>query len=207
MRKKILGSVCFVLAIIIIITTGTSFAYFSSSAGSNNSITGKTMNFDVDLKLDTVYNATQLVPLSDDLVDATIKKTSNKCIDSKGYQVCSLFKLTLTNNGDAQILNGYVSTDTTTYTTDNLKYQVFNSSYIPVSDVMTVSRTITNKVYFKKSSNMVSTTINNTNVIYYLVIWLTETNGLQDDDYAKAFSGKVGFESVSGGNVSVKFSV
>lgn len=206
MKKKILGSVCFALAIIIIITTGTTFAYFSSSAGSNNSITGKTMNFDVDLKLDTVYNATQLVPLSDSLVDDAIKKTSNKCIDTKGNQVCSLFKLTLTNNGDAQKLNGYVSTDTTTYTTDNLKYQIFNSSYVPVSDVMTISRTLNNKVYFKKSSNMVSTSINSTNVIYYLVIWLKETSSLQTSDYSKTFSGKIGFESVSGGNVSVKFS-
>lgn len=207
MENKIIGTVCLVLGIIIIVSTGTSFAYFSATASSTgDDITGTTANFEVKLNSAVVYKATELVPLSDDLIDEAITKSSNKCIDSKGYDVCSLYSLTLTNSGDAQILNGYISTISTTYTTDNLKCQLFNSSYNPVSDIITISRTTNEKKYFKSGNNNIATEVNNRDVTYYLAIWLHETNELQNEDYAKTFAGEVVFESLYGDKISASFS-
>ena len=204
--KKAICSIFIVVAIIIVTTAGTSFAFFSATATSEGEdISGETFTFDDKLNMNTIYKAEQLIPLSDDLVDDAIKKASNKCIDSKGYQVCSLYEITLTNSGNAQILNGYVSTSSTDYTTDNLKYQIFDSTFTKVSDVMTLSRVLNEKVYFKKGNSLVSAPIDTSAITYYLVIWLTETNDSQNEDFAKTFSGKIAFESINGSTITANF--
>ena len=105
---------------------------------------------------------------------------------------------TLSNTGSSFTLNGYLKTSSTTYTTGNLKYQVYDTNYNAVTDVLTPSLTASQKVYFKKGSNNIETTINSTNVEYYLVMWITETNTMQTADYSKNYSGVVGFEAISG---------
>lgn len=205
MKKKIFGSVCLTLAIIIVVTAGTSFAYYTSS-GSSNNISGTNFKFDVSLDITPVYNATQLVPLKDSDVTKAISKSSNKCRDSKGYDVCSLYTLNLTNKGEAVIMNGYVTTSSTTYTTNNLKYQIFDSSFNPITDASIISKNSNGTVYFQKSANMVATELTSTNLSYYLVMWITETGEPQKEDYSKTFTGKVGFESINGGQISANFS-
>ena len=207
MRSKIIGTICLILGIVIIVTSSTTFAFYAVTVSTNgDDITGQTLNFDVRLNSSILYKATQLVPLNDSLIDEAITKTTNKCIDNKGYEVCSLYSLTLTNNGDAQVLNGYVSTANTTYTTDNLMCQLFDSNYNPVSDVVTLSRVAGEKKYFQKNNIRIATEVNNRDVTYYLAIWLHETNELQNEDYAKTFAGEVVFESLYGDKISASFS-
>lgn len=206
MKKKILGSVCLVLGIAILVTTSTSFAYFTASSDPNNSISGTTINFNVDLEISTIHKATQLIPLSNSLIDDAITKSSNKCIDSKNYEVCTLYSLELTNSGDPVIIDGYLKTTSTSYITDNLKCQLFDLNYNAVSDIMTISRVVNEKKYFMSGTNMVNTQLNtNGTNSYYLAIWLTETNTLQNDDYSKNFSGVIGFESINGETIEAKF--
>lgn len=204
MREKLIGTICLALGIIIFVTTGTSFAYFSVSAGDENTdITGTTINFDVDMKLETIHHSNQLIPLEDSLIGTAIK---NNCVDNNGYQVCSLYKITLTNSGDAQVLNGYItSTDETTYTTDHLKCQLFNSNLTSsVSGVTSLIKT-EDRQYFKlNDTSLYATEVTNNNVIY-LAIWLTETHTFQNEDYSKKFYGNITFESILGGEISAKF--
>ena len=84
---------------------------------------------------------------------------------------------------------------TTTYTTTNLKYQIFDSSYNAITDVMTISKTANDLVYFKKGTTKVSITSTGTKK-YYLAIWLSDTNSDQSSDYSKTFNGAIGFELV-----------
>ena len=204
MEKKIFGSICLVLGIAIIVSTGASFAYFSSSTSNEGNISGTTVNFDVNLNLTTIHQSTNMIPLQDTLV-ATAISGVNKCIDTKGYEVCSLYKITLTNSGDTFVLNGYLKTSSTTYTTGNLKYQIYDTNYTAISDVMTPSLTANEKVYFTKDSNMVTTSMNHNDTEYYLVMWITETNTLQNADYSKSYTGLVGFETLSGERIEATF--
>lgn len=216
MRSKIVGTICLVLGIIIIVSTGTSFAYFSaSSTVDGDQITGETINFDVALTSDTIYKSTRIIPLEDQYIDDAITKNTKKCIDSKGYEVCSLYTLTLINNGDANILNGYISTSTSDkpYITDNLRCQLFDTNYNPVSDITTISKNVDEKVYFKstvnETTNNLAIEVNNTTkkeTTYYLAIWLHETGEPQDEDYSKIFNGKVVFESIYGNKIHADFS-
>lgn len=205
MKKKVLSSIFITIIIIIVVTLGTTLAFFSASVSNEDVVKGEASTFDVELQLATVYKASQLVPLSDNLVPNAIGKSSNKCIDSQNYEVCTLYTLTLANSGKSQIVTGYVSTDSTTYTTDNLKYQIFDSNYNAITDVMTLSRVVSEKVYFKKDNSLVNASIDNTNITYYLAIWLSETVTSQSSDYSKTFTGKVGFESIYGDNVTATF--
>lgn len=205
MKSKLIGTICFVLGIIIFVSSGTTFAYFSATANNTgDDISGNTMSFDVSLTPTTIKKATQLIPLEDNLITTAITKNSNKCIDKKGYEVCTLYELRLSNSGDPQILNGFIQTKTATYTTDNLKCQLFDSNYNPVSDIMTLSRG-TDKTYFKKGSNYVTTDIEYNDVTYYLAIWLHETNQNQSEDYGKTFSGTIAFESINGNQIAAEF--
>lgn len=205
MKNKLLGTICLVLGIIIVVTTGTTYAYYITTTSSNK-ISGEGYKFNVSLTANTVYSATKLVPLNDSLVSSAISKSSNKCRDSRGYEVCSLYSLTLSNTGESETLNGFVSTTSTTYTTDNLKYQIFDSSYNAITDATVISRVVDEKKYFKKSNAMVNTQINSTNVTYYIAIWLHDTGALQNSDYSKTFSGKVGFESIHGEELKANIS-
>lgn len=204
-KKKILITI-FAVVVICIVIFGTTYAFLLVS-NSSGGIAGKTESFEVDLNVTDVYKASKMVPLEDNLVVSAIKKSSNKCIDSKGYEVCSLYNLTLTNDGNNEILNGYVKTSSSTYETDNLKYQIYDTNYNAISDVMTISRTKDEMVYFDNSGTRVSVNLGNTTTNYYLVVWLTETGSTQKIDYSKAFSGKIGFESSTGSIVEASFNV
>lgn len=203
MRKKIIGTICLALGIIVIVTTGTSFAYFSASADSDEKIEGSTMTFSVDLEVEEVYKSNQLVPIADSIIPTAI---NNECIDSKGYEVCSLYKITLTNTGEPVVLNGYITAETgTNYTTDHLKGQLFSSNLATSISTVTTLTNQTGKQYFKiDETNLYSVETQKTNTLY-LAIWLTETGDYQNDDYNKDFVGKIAFESIGGGQISAKF--
>lgn len=193
MKKKLLYSILGVLAISVL-TFGVTYAYFEAMAQAN--ITGEaTGGVDTILTLEKTYHASKLVPLDDSLIKTAISKNTNKCIDKSGYEICSLYKITLENNVDSENLYGYIRTEESTYTTDNLKYQFFDSSYNPLTDVMTLSKTKDDIVYFQKNETNYSVTVQG-NITYYLAVWLTDTGEEQSEDYSKDFSGFIGFESL-----------
>lgn len=209
MRDKIIGTVCLVLGIIVIVSTGTSFAYFTAATNSSgDDITGTTMNFDVDLSLEETYTATELVPLEDNLI---LTAVNNNCKDSYGYEVCSLYKITLINNGDPQILNAHITAqEGTTYITENLKGQLINSDLtVAISNPLILTdeneTNTEDRRYFRiDETNLYATEITTTETMY-LAIWLTETHDYQNDDYSKDYLGSIAFESISGEKVVATF--
>lgn len=194
MKDKLILSILSVVAISVF-TFGATYAYYTASV--TESIEGEAQGgIKTTLLLNTVHNATRLVPLKDNLVSTAISKASNKCVDKNNYQVCSLYKITLTNEEDNEILYGYVRTETSTYTTDNLKYQIFDSNYNALTDIMSLSSVSGTPVYFKKNSADYSVSSTGTST-YYLAIWLKDIGKEQSEDYSKNFSGYIGFESVN----------
>ncbi len=194
MKKNLLIAIISVFTIGLVTFAGT-YAYFVAS--SSATITGETENSVAStLSLTTTHVAEDLVPLSDNLIKNAVSKSSNKCIDKDGYEVCTLYQVTLSNKSASENLYGYIRTGTSTYTTDHLKFQVFDPSFTALTDVMTLSNVTDEIVYFEKGSDYYTTTSNGT-VTYYLAIWLSDTGLPQPEDYSKTFDGFVGFESVS----------
>ena len=56
MKQKLFSSICLVLAIVIVVTTSTTFAYLIASSENTTDVSGKTADFNVKLALTTVHN-------------------------------------------------------------------------------------------------------------------------------------------------------
>lgn len=197
MEKKLNKILVSVLAVILIttLTVGVTYAYLVAHDSQN--ITVKSASgINSVLTLTTVKETSNMVPIMDNKIVTAIK---NNCVDKNNYDVCSLYSVKLTNTSSAESLYGYVRTVSSSYTTTNLRYQIFDSSYNAVTDVMTISNSSDGFVYFEKSSSKLTITSNGTKN-YYFVIWLTDTGVEQSSDYSKVFNGAIGFELVGSGS-------
>lgn len=196
MEKKLNKILVSVLAVILIttLTVGVTYAYLV--AQDSKDVTIVTANgVNTTLTLEPIKVSNNLVPLNDTKVKTAIGKADKKCVDKNNYDVCSLYSVKLTNTSSVESLYGYVRTVSSSYTTTNLRYQIFDSSYNAVTDVMTISNSSDGFVYFEKSSSKLTVTSNGTKN-YYFVIWLTDTGAEQSSDYSKVFNGAIGFELV-----------
>ena len=203
---------CVVVLLIIALVASGTYAYFTLVVNVNNNgnIGGNTYKFDVSMDVNVIKQSTSLVPFSDDLIVDAISKT-NKCVDKDGYEICNIYKLNLTNNGNSdEILYGYVSTSNTTYVSDRLKYQVFtlnNGNYTAYTDPISVSLNTDEKVYFKKNNTLVnSSLVKGNSAEYYLVMWISLVLEDQNEDAGKSFNGYINFESFYGDRITAKFS-
>lgn len=205
-------SITFVLLLIITVS-GSSFAYFSASVSSNqNAITGKSDTFKVDLSVTTIKGG-NLIPVKDNLISSTLN-SGYICEDARGYSLCNLYRIRLTNMGDAQTLIGYIKTSSSTYETNHLKYQLFtlsNNTYTAVSDMSVVNHTVNAINYFTLGSNINFSLIdgNTTNQVsdYYLAIWISDPNVNQLEDQDKTYDGIITFISPGGETISTSFTV
>ena len=207
--------VSLLLCAVIFAAIGGTFAYFSAQVTSNeNDIHGQTYQFDVGLNITTIKND-KLIPLDDDLVDDTLNST-HVCTDARGYGICSLYQVTFNNTGAAQTMTGVLMTESTTYTTSNLKYQLFtydsvNTEYTAVSDAKTVptSANGTSAITLNNSNVNVSLSSGTTQApytaSYYLAIWLSDPGSNQLEDSNQTYSGVLTFTSSSGGRASASF--
>ena len=197
MEKKLNKILVSVLAVILIttLTVGVTYAYLVAHDSQN--ITVKSASgINSVLTLTTVKETSNMVPIMDNKIVTAVK---NNCVDKNNYDVCSLYSVKLTNTSSAESLYGYVRTVSSSYTTTNLRYQIFDSSYNAVTDIMTISNSSDSFVYFEKSSSKLTITSNGTKN-YYFVIWLTDTGAEQSSDYSKVFNGAIGFELVGSGS-------
>lgn len=186
------------------------YSYFQSRTQKNN-VSGATLEMRYFVEANSMYQASKLIPVSSSTVDTAVNKNSNVCRDSSDKDVCSLYEVTVTNNGLALGLTGFVRTDTSSYVTSNLKYKVYTksgSTYTAVTDDLSVSNESGNSVYFKKGSNNVSITLsNNQSQTYYVAFWINELNSDQSNDEGKSFSCKFGFEGMNGSELTASFNV
>lgn len=112
------------VATLVVAIIGATFAYFSASVTAKNTVDLTAYEFNAEINLTPVVAPTnaKIVPL---LPEATladgVSQTYDKnllyamnegnCVDSKGYQVCAVYEISVKNNGSAAItLNGTLTT-------------------------------------------------------------------------------------------------
>ena len=193
--------------------SGGTYAYLSATTFDNTEITGKTRTLDVNVSVTTVKSG-NLLPTADNLIITSLNG-SYPCEDSRGYRLCSIYEVTLTNTGIPVQLDSYLEVNgSTTYTVNHMKYQMFTKSgntYTSISDAGTFDITGGSKTYLRLSSNNVSFSLNDGTVSnyssnYYLVVWLSDIGSNQLEDVDKTFSANIAFESESGIPVKAQFS-
>ena len=196
---------------------GASYAYFAVSASNNNQISGDAAMVSIDLNVNKVFpvsnnDGKDLVPqLSGSALDSALK---TGCIDSNGNAVCQVYKIKVKNSGSAAYtINGSISffsddvmETNVTSSMPNLRWMIASS----VDEVNSNNSVLGNSTIYVANAEGSSFDENvnlaiNIEKIYYLVVWVNETNNSQVD-LGNSFFGKVTFISSNGNGVTATFS-
>ena len=223
------------VATLIVAIIGATFAWFSASVGSGeNDVNLTAYQFDAKLTVERVFptkeNASKkIIPFVPDKVlreglenetnnmNYALNEATNKCVDSSGYLVCSLYKITVTNNGsDAIELDGTVTTIETTPPTEkgttltangDLKAQII--SYADgkytythnLSKALALPNTVSGsgKLIMDPATLTVGATSGANTAELYVLVWLNDSTENQSSMMGASYKGQFIFSAVGMG--------
>ena len=222
------------VATLIVAIIGATFAWFSASVGSGeNDVNLTAYQFDADLTVERVFptaeNASKkIIPFVPDKVlregqgDQTnnmnyaLNEATNKCVDSSGYLVCSLYKITVTNNGSNAIeLDGSVTTMETTATetgttltaNGDLKAQIISYADGKYTYTHNLSKALalpntasgSGKLIMDPATLTVGATPGANTAELYVLVWLNDTTENQSTMMGASYKGQFIFSAVGMG--------
>ena len=221
------------VATLIVAIIGATFAWFSASVGSGeNDVNLTAYQFDAKLTVERVFptaeNASKkIIPFVPDKVlregqenetnnmNYALNEATNKCVDSSGYLVCSLYKITVTNNGsDAIELDGTVTTIETTPTekgttltaNGDLKAQIISyaeGKYTYTHDLgkaLALPNTDgSGKLIMDPATLTVGATPGANTAELYVLVWLNDSTENQSSMMGASYKGQFIFSAVGMG--------
>ena len=221
------------VATLIVAIIGATFAWFSASVGSGeNDVNLTAYQFDADLTVERVFptdkNASKkIIPFVPDKVlregqgDQTnnmnyaLNEATDKCVDSSGYLVCSLYKITVTNNGsDAIELDGSVTTMETTATktgttltaNGDLKAQIISYADGKYTYTHNLSKALalpntdgSGKLIMDPATLTVGATPGANTAELYVLVWLNDSTENQSTMMGASYKGQFIFSAVGMG--------
>lgn len=220
------------VATLIVAIIGATFAWFSASVSSGeNDVNLTAYQFDAELTVDRVFptaeNASKkIIPfvpnkvLREGLENETnnmnyaLNEATKKCVDSSGYLVCSLYKITVTNNGsDAIELDGTVTTIETTPTetgltaNGDLKAQIISyadGKYTYTHDLnkaLALPNTVSGsgKLIMDPATLTVGATPGANTAELYVLVWLNDSTENQSSMMGASYKGQFIFSAVGMG--------
>ena len=217
------------VATLIVAIIGATFAWFSASVGSGeNDVNLTAYQFDADLTVERVFptaeNASKkIIPFIPDKVlregpenetnnmNYALNEATNKCVDSSGYLVCSLYKITVTNNGsDAIELDGSVTTmetGTTLTANGDLKAQIISYADGKYTYTHNLSKALalpntasgSGKLIMDPATLTVGATPGANTAELYVLVWLNDTTENQSSMMGASYKGQFIFSAVGMG--------
>ena len=197
---------------LIVAIVGATFAYFTAQLSNDTPVEVQSYKFSAGMSVEqarptatkTEEGYKALIPLDDDNIIKAVDENLNNCVDKNGYLVCKAYKITISNTGSAMSLTGKLTAETNGFT--NLKYQILDSNLQAISGSNATAITGTTDSNFAFDGGSDSFTVAEgtpelaTKATYYLVLWLSNTDGAaQDDEQEQSFKGSIVFNSTAGG--------
>ena len=221
------------VATLIVAIIGATFAWFSASVGSGeNDVNLTAYQFDANLTVERIFpteeNASRkIIPFVPDKVlregqenktnnmNYALNEATNKCVDSSGYLVCSLYKITVTNNGsDAIELDGTVTTIETTPTetgttltaNGDLKAQIISYAEGKYTYTHNLSKALalpntdgSGKLIMDPATLTVGATPGANTAELYVLVWLNDSTENQSSMMGASYKGQFIFSAVGMG--------
>ena len=222
------------VATLIVAIIGATFAWFSASVGSGeNDVNLTAYQFDAKLTVERVFptaeNASKkIIPFVPDKVlregqenetnnmNYALNEATKKCVDSSGYLVCSLYKITVTNNGSDSIeLDGSVTTMETTPTktgttmtaNGDLKAQIISYADGKYTYTHNLSKALalpntasgSGKLIMDPATLTVGATPGANTAELYVLVWLNDTTESQSSMMGASYKGQFIFSAVGMG--------
>ena len=182
------------VATLIVAIIGATFAYFTASGSSDDTITGQTATASsVGIAVAPVYPTVEsgkqlgtgrMVPL-DSTADMTSALTK-QCIDDNGYVACQVYKITVTNENSDPVL-ATTQLRLSVGTIANMKWQLMNAEGTAVDSTFTAIDSHTAESTVKASDPVAGNASND----YFVVIWLENNGDQTNTDAGQTFTGVV----------------
>ena len=192
------------VATLIVAIIGATFAYFSVNASitNNSDIAGSTVELSDTTIAGTLTRVTpstvSMVPLkTEELQQGITGEDGHQCIDKNGAKVCDIYTLTIKNTSSAPVSLAGNLTITATDMTDLRWSLLKNTTSAEGATAKEVSDTVivANELLAAETGEKT----------YYFVIWFNETDGDQNAQAGKSYTGTVTF-TAAGGKITAQFS-
>ena len=187
-RKLIIFEIICVLAIIGII--GYTYSFFNVTVSNSSVIYGEAASVNLSLTVTKVSpsDTKGLIPQLDNYITSAVIGRKGSCVDDNNNNVCQVYKITLKNSGSSSV-----------FVTGTLTLNANNNPNLKWAEI-----TDTTEPELKSNVNQNTYTLLTSNEFYnvneeknyYIVLWISETGGIQTDN--GKFSGTVKFENTDG---------
>lgn len=180
--RKIITMIAMVCTLMLC-TTGATYAYLAFTA-SNNAMTGQVAASGLTLTVTRAdlkaSNTGVMVPQKATALSTAMNST-NKCVDGNGNIVCMVYTITISTTSTATMPAKGTITFTTPST--NLKWKLVKSTTDGSAPTTTASEVTSATAATTSAVQFVAPTFTSTNksFTYYMVVWIDETNAVQND--------------------------
>ena len=186
---------------IIMILIGTTYSYFNMSARSKlNSIAAEAGKIKLGLTVTGKYTSHKLIPMEDKYIERAYQ---NKCVDENNRGACLAYDLEVINLSEKASVIGTINFNTTNI--ENLTYMVLDEDGNIFQDVthINTSANLSLGPSFSLEQGSEETPVSKT---FTLLVWLTDTNEIQDDESNGNFDAVVTYSLADGNKITAQIS-
>ena len=204
--KKKITFVAIAIMVLMITTTGSTYAFFALSASNASTVTGTAasarLTLEVTKSLPTKSSTGVMVPQLASALGTAMNAT-NGCVDANTNIVCQVYTIKVSNYSTAKVkLDGFITFAGST-SMPNLKWMLasgvntLGTTGTAAAANVTTKQSLAADVSLNASTN--GTTVGGTQT-YYLVIWIDETNSAQTD--TGTYTATISFEGDDGRGIT-----
>ena len=180
--------------LIIIGIIGYTYSFFTATVTDSVTIRGEAASMNLTLTVTKLApnNTKGLIPQLDQYITSAVIGRNGSCIDDNNNNVCQVYKITLKNSSAVTVyVNGTLTLNAKN--NPNLKWAMISGTTNP-----TLTSTINTHTFVTLTENELYNA--NQQKDYYIVLWISETGGLQTDN--GIFNGVVKFEDTDSASSS-----
>lgn len=185
---------------IIILLIGTTFSFFTYDTKSKqNALALSAAQIRISLGVSNLYTGKLLIPLKDDLIMTAYQ--DHKCTDYYGWGACQAYSLELFNDSKEVKIESFIDFELSGV--ENLSYMVLDEEERIYKDITHVDAKNPKGLSLGEDFTIPDGSVHQTSKKLILLIWLTDTEKLQDEtDAGGSFTAAVTFRTREGSQLT-----